>query len=70
MDNFIGSRPLFGTRNKLWFSEGTFSEIQYLHLTSDALPFDVEGTGFEISGLHKAAMLLSAFYKAFPNFKS
>jgi len=28
-----------------------------LHLASDALPFDVEGTGFAISGLHKAAPL-------------
>jgi hypothetical protein len=41
-----------------------------LHQTSDVLPFDAEGTGLEISGLHKAAMLRPAIYKAFPNFKS
>jgi hypothetical protein len=37
--------------------EKRYPKLTILHLTSDALPFDVEGTGFEISRLHKAASL-------------
>lgn len=62
MDNFFGSSPLFGAKKKFLFSEAALSETHYLHPTSDALPFDVEGKEFEISGLHKAAMLCAPLF--------
>jgi hypothetical protein len=66
----LGSSPLKLTKNKFSTLEEYFSKFTLLLITSDALPFDVKETAFEIRGLHKAALLRAAFYKAFPNFKS